>query len=315
MDSSLKSRFYPTVGLTTTSPVEPTKIRTRSNLKSKVTALPSGMMTTCVRHGSSFSITALASVPGFPTSSGHDVLTTSHGAGISQDAHLMAIVLHSKIPPVQEHWVLVNAGPLQQLTVPYPQTAVSGRYAGHVSPDWGNVAGHRASLLASGGSSTTTGGTVVGQLGVKHASVKKQPKTSPAEHWQTRESNVFPQQDSVPYVHLRSLEHTASLPMGSLSGQTSVVVGVGVGAQIPGQSARGSQLSVGSGSMHVCPSGQGARPRLPQICSATQIPPQSAPPCFGSQVSLGSSMQEKPDGHRIPAKPPQNAGAAAGAAC
>ena len=100
---------------------------------------------------------------------------------------------------------------------------------------------------------TTTGGTVVvGQLGLKHASVKKQPKPLPAEHSQTRESYVFPQQDSVPYEHLRSFEHMTLLPpRGSLSGQISVVVGVGVGVQTPGQSALGSQLSNGSGSMHV----------------------------------------------------------------
>src|SRR5262249_18532390 len=36
-----------------------------------------------------------------------------------------------------------------------------------------------------------------------------------------------------------------------------------------------------------------------------QMPPQSAPPLFGSQSSLGSSTHSPPPGHRMPAMPPQ----------
>ena len=39
-----------------------------------------------------------------------------------------------------------------------------------------------------------------------------------------------------------------------------------------------------------------------------QIPPQSAPPIFGSQLSFGSSMQSPMPGHGRPAKPPQVGG-------
>jgi len=52
--------------------------------------------------------------------------------------------------------------------------------------------------------------------------------------------------------------------------------------------------------------------RLPgaQVSEALQMqmPPQSAPPWFGSQSSLGSSMQVPEPGHGKPAMPPQNGG-------
>lgn len=38
----------------------------------------------------------------------------------------------------------------------------------------------------------------------------------------------------------------------------------------------------------------------------TQIPPQSAPPFFGSQESDGSSLHVKPVGQAMAAMPPQN---------
>ena len=43
-----------------------------------------------------------------------------------------------------------------------------------------------------------------------------------------------------------------------------------------------------------------------ELVFATQIPPQSAPPFFGSQESDGSSLHENPVGHWIAAMPPQN---------
>jgi hypothetical protein len=43
----------------------------------------------------------------------------------------------------------------------------------------------------------------------------------------------------------------------------------------------------------------------------TQMPPQSAPPFFGSQSSFGLSTQVCPSGQGIPAIPPQNAGSGA----
>src|SRR5690242_19788455 len=40
-----------------------------------------------------------------------------------------------------------------------------------------------------------------------------------------------------------------------------------------------------------------------------QTPPQSAPPAFGSQPSVGSSTQRPNPGQAMPAKPPQRTGA------
>src|SRR4051812_26844770 len=42
------------------------------------------------------------------------------------------------------------------------------------------------------------------------------------------------------------------------------------------------------------------------------MPPQSAPPAFGSQLSLGSSMHAPAPGQAIPAKPPQRTASAGG---
>jgi len=41
-----------------------------------------------------------------------------------------------------------------------------------------------------------------------------------------------------------------------------------------------------------------------------QMPPQSAPPAFGSQLSLGSSAHWPCPGHAMPAKPPHVTGSA-----
>jgi hypothetical protein len=47
------------------------------------------------------------------------------------------------------------------------------------------------------------------------------------------------------------------------------------------------------------------QPVTRQSSDGTQMPPQSAPPRAGSQLSLGLSMHEVPAAQGIPAMPPQ----------
>src|SRR5262245_13259686 len=70
---------------------------------------------------------------------------------------------------------------------------------------------------------------------------------------------------------------------------------------------------------HIPPAGtqaqtEGERSNLLSVgqrtfCSQLQMPPQSAPPAFGSQPSLGSSTQRPAPGQGMPAIPPQRTGA------
>jgi hypothetical protein len=110
---------------------------------------------------------------------------------------------------------------------------------------------------------------------------------------------------------------------------------VSIQVQMPPQSAppfAGSQSSLGS-STHFPPPGQGVPRKPPQVwvgggwsgtqaqtcgdeskwdpstqrtfSTQTQMPPQSAPPFAGSQLSLGSSTHVPPPGQGMPAMPPQ----------
>jgi hypothetical protein len=75
------------------------------------------------------------------------------------------------------------------------------------------------------------------------------------------------------------------------------------------QRSKGTQRAFPLSAMHCVPMGQSTAAQG-LVCS-TQIPPQSAPPDFGSQSSDGSSMHVCPSGHGMPAMPPQKAPAGA----
>ena len=110
------------------------------------------------------------------------------------------------------------------------------------------------------------------------------------------------------------------------------VKGVSRGTQTPMQSAPpcfGSQSSLGSSTQTSPGPSQGVPGNPPQgapvglgpVCwevgtgerflierLGTQMPGQSAPPCFGSQPSFGLSMQTSPaPSHGVPRKPPHAA--------